>query len=153
MRTRRANSRKVQRCAGCRGRLCGRPGRHFRSRIDTAHAGIHAGVYIPCIPSRTNRESGRHGNKLDCTTRIDRGSGAREVDDCRSHKFFTPPSCQVVVANLRGIQISGRDGMIFVMASSEFPALWRTWAKSFNLSRSVKLLLARRSRSASTNDR
>jgi hypothetical protein len=52
-------------------------------------------------------------------------------------KFLFLPSGQLVLQICAGPQISGRDGMMFVMASSEFLALERTWAKSFNLSRSV----------------
>ena len=51
--------------------------------------------------------------------------------------FLFFPSCQLVVQICAGPQISGRDGMMLVMASSRVPALERTWAKSFNLSRSV----------------
>jgi hypothetical protein len=51
--------------------------------------------------------------------------------------FLFLPSGQLVLQICAGLQISAWDGMMFVMASSEFLVLERTWAKSFNLSRSV----------------
>ena len=51
--------------------------------------------------------------------------------------FLLLPSCQLVVQICEGPQISGQDGMMFVMASSRISCLGARMAKSFNLSRSM----------------